>query len=265
VNKSLEGKVALVTGAAKGIGKGIALKLSQEGANIVVADILINEAEVVAQQLIEMGTKSMAIKLDVTSKQEIENVFALIMDRYRKIEILVTCAGTEQTPCSVIEIDEREWNHVLNVNLMGTLYCCQVVGREMIKQRYGKIITISSLNGKTGVPYTVAYNVSKFGVIGLTKTLANELAPYHINVSNICPGLTDTELLARVWNIRASMLGVSVEELYKNAIKNISLKRLAIPDDLGNLAVFLASDQSSYITGEIINVAGGLTEVVFSR
>jgi len=263
MNMNLEGKVALITGAAKGIGNGIALKLASEGANIVAADVLIKEAERVARQLVEMGTRSMALKLDVTSKKEIENVLTQIMDQYGKIDILVTCAGVEQIPCSAIEIDEKEWDKVLNINLKGTLYCCQVVGREMMKQKYGKIITISSLNGKTGVPYTVAYNISKFGVIGLTKTLANELAPYNINVNSICPGLTDTELLARVWERRASILGVSREEVYRSAINNIPLKRLGIPNDLGNIAVFLASDHSNYITGELIHVTGGLSEVVF--
>jgi len=265
MNMNLKDKVAIVTGAAKGIGRGIALKLAGEGSNIVVADILTDDAEAVAEQLVKMGTKSIALKLDVTSRKKIESVFARIMEEYKQIDILVTCAGVEQIPCSTIEIDEKEWDKVLNVNLKGALYCCQVAGREMMKRQYGKIITISSLNGKTGVPHTAAYNISKFGVIGLTKTLANELAPYNINVNSICPGLTDTELLARVWARRAAILNLDKEEIFNNAINHIPMKRLATADDIAKLAVFLASDHSSYITGEAMSVTGGLTEVQFSR
>lgn len=248
---NLEGKVALITGGAKGIGRGIAFKLSNEGANRVVADILIKEAQEVAEELVELGTNSIALRLDVTSKKEIEDLLALIIDKYRKIDILVACAGIEQKPCPVIEIADEEWDRVLNINLRGVLYCCQFVGREMIKQKYGKIITISSLNGKTGVPYTVAYNVSKFGIIGLTKTLANELAAYNIFVNSVCPGPTNTELLERVWERKALILGVSKEQVYKNAIRNIPLQRLATADDIGDLVVFLASERSKYITGEV--------------
>lgn len=211
----LQGRVALITGAAKGIGKGIALKLCAEGANIIVADILVDAAEETAQQLVKLGTNSIAAKLDVTAKMDIESLLARIMAEYKRIDILVTCAGVEQIPCSVVELDEKEWDRVLNINLKGVLYSCQVVAGEMIKQKYGKIITISSLNGKTGVPYTVAYNISKFGVIGLTKTLANELAIYNINVNSVCPGPTGTDLLEKVWKRRAAISGASKEEVTK--------------------------------------------------
>lgn len=256
----ISGKTAIVTGGARGIGRAVVLSLAKRGANLVVADLDLGFARTVETEIRNIGCDHLTVKTDVTKKDEVHKMVQKAIQKFKRIDILVNSAGIVlESP--ITETEEKDWDALLQVNLKGVFLCCQIVAREMMKQRSGKIVNISSMAGKTGPALEGAYATSKSGVITFTKVLAQELGPYGINVNTVCPGLIETDMLNRVCEKVSALKGVSVEGLRDHLISCIPLGRLGNPEDVANLILFLASEQANYITGESVNITGGYPAV----
>jgi NAD(P)-dependent dehydrogenase (short-subunit alcohol dehydrogenase family) len=259
----LRDKVGLVTGSAQGIGRGIAMRMAEEGANVILSDI----NEVKLRETYENDIRRIYggaeikggyFKLDVTSEKEIEKVVDEIIRRYEKLDILVNSAGVLSS-YSIVELDEEEWDRVINVNLKGTFLLTKVALKRMMRRRQGRIINIASDCGITGRALQSHYCSSKFGVIGFTQSAALEAAEYNILVNAVCPGPVDTALRRRDVAMKAKVRGISFEDLEAKENSSIPLgKRPGKPEEVGEVVVFLASDLNTFITGEKINVSGGL-------
>jgi 3-oxoacyl-[acyl-carrier protein] reductase len=242
----LIGKVALVTGAAQGIGKAVALLLARHGADIVVSDINLEKAEETAKEIESIGPKAMAIKVNVASLNDVERMVEAVLKKFGKIDILINNAGITRDKL-ILRMTEEDWDIVLNVNLKGTFNCTKAVVRHMAKQRSGKIVSIASVVGEMGNAGQVNYAASKAGVIGLTKTIAREFAQRGINVNAIAPGYIETPM--------TEVLSDKVKEELKRLIP---MERLGKPEDVAETVLFLVSEESNYITGQVLNVNGGI-------
>jgi 3-oxoacyl-[acyl-carrier protein] reductase len=243
----LAGKVALITGAQQGIGRAIALAYGREGASVVVNYLDDRQAaEAIAAQIRQQGGRAVAVAGDVACAHDVQRMIEA-GSAFGGIDVLVNNAGIfPRVP--FLEMSEAQWDEVLTVNLKGTFLCTQAVARELVRQgRPGAIINLASGAAFRSSPRGVHYVASKAGVVGLTRAAALELAPYRIRVNAIAPGLTDTA---------QPRYGMSEEEL-QAAGRQIPLGRMAVPEDIANLAVFLASEEASYITGQTIHVNGG--------
>jgi 3-oxoacyl-[acyl-carrier protein] reductase len=242
----LTGKVALVTGAAQGIGRAIALLLAQKGADIVVSDINLEKAQETAKEIETIGRRAMAIKVDVANSDNVERMVQAILERFGQIDILVNNAGIARDKL-VLRMTEEDWDAVLNINLKGTFHCTKAVVKHMSKQRSGKIVNIASVVGEMGNAGQANYSASKAGVIGFTKTIAREFARRGINVNAIAPGY-----------IQTPMTDVLPEKVKEGLRRMIPLERLGQPEDVAEAVFFLVSEASSYITGQVLNVNGGI-------
>lgn len=250
----LHGEVAIVTGGAQGLGREMSLALAEAGASVVVADMNLEKAKDVAQEIEKLGVQSLAVQVDVTHKDQVEAMVQKTIDVFGKIDILVASAGVGQWVKSE-EMSLEDWNRVISINLTGLFLCCQAVGREMIKRRKGSIITISSMSGiVANVPQPQShYNASKGAVIMLTKSLAMEWAPYNVRVNTIAPGYMQTKLVED--------LLVQYPEYAKLWRELTPMKRLGKPEEIKGPCVFLASNASSYMTGSVLVMDGGYTMV----
>jgi 3-oxoacyl-[acyl-carrier protein] reductase len=242
----LKDKVALITGGARGIGQAIALTFAKEGADIVVADVNLEIAQKTASEIENLGAKALALEMDVTNYDLVEAGINKILDKMGKVDILVNNAGITKDNL-VLRMSQAEWDAVINVNLKGTFNCIKAVSRPMVKQRSGRIISIASIIGLMGNPGQANYAASKAGIIALTKTIAKELASRNINANAVAPGFIQTEMTAKL-----------PEDIRKKMLEAIPLAKLGTPQDVANLCLFLASDESSYITGQTITIDGGM-------
>ena len=242
----LKGKVALVTGAAQGIGKAIALLLARNGADIVVSDINLEKAEETAKEIGAMGPKAVAVKVDVANLSDVDQMVTGILEKLAKIDILVNNAGITRDKL-ILRMTEEDWDAVLGVNLKGTFNCTKAVVRHMAKQRSGKIVNIASVVGEMGNAGQANYSASKAGVIGLTKTIAREYAQRGINVNAIAPGYIETPMTEAL-----------PEKAKEELRKLIPMERLGKPEDVAEAVLFLVSEESSYMTGQVLNVNGGI-------
>jgi len=252
----LKGKVALVSGSAQGIGQAVAFCLAQNGADIAALDINLAGAEASITTITNIGSQGLALQADVTNKSQIQSAIAKTIERFGRIDILVNCAGIVNS--SLIEdLPEEIWDKVMAINTKSVFLMTQAVIPIMKNQNYGKIVNISSQAGKVGEAGNGVYCASKAAVSMLTQVLALELASHKINVNAICPGYTDTVIMQQVFQKRGPIENMTPDEYETRLLSDVPLKRMAKPEEIGELAAFLASDKSSYITGIAITIAGG--------
>jgi NAD(P)-dependent dehydrogenase (short-subunit alcohol dehydrogenase family) len=251
-------QVALVTGAGQGIGRASALALSEAGAHVVVADINGQRAEATTEAIISSQRRALAVQADVGDVLEIDRMVRRVLDSFGQIDILVNNAGVTRR-ADIMELTEEDWDRIHRVNAKGVFFCLQRVAREMIPRRSGRIINIASIAGKgyAGASNT-AYAASKGAVISLTKMAALQLARHNINVNSVCPGVTRTALSDANLRVRAQNEGVTIEEMAHRRAEIIPLKRANDPEDVAAMVLFLASAGARNITGQSINVDGGL-------
>lgn len=246
MDKRLSGKVALITGSARGIGEGIATLFAKEGANIVLSDVneeLLKDTET---KISSLGVKVLSCKADVTNQGQVEEMVKKIVDKFGKIDILVNNAGITKDNL-LLRMSEAEWDAVLSVNLKGAFLCTKAVSKIMLKQRSGKIVNMASIIGIYGNAGQVNYAASKGGLIAFTKSIAKELASRNINANAIAPGFIKTEMTDKL-----------TEDSKKVMLERIPLNRFGEIKDVACAALFLASDESNYITGCTIQVDGGI-------
>jgi 3-oxoacyl-[acyl-carrier protein] reductase len=241
----LKDKKAIVTGAGQGIGRSIALKLAQEGANIVIAEVNPDTGTQTAREVEALGRRGLFIAVDVANQKQVQTMVDQVLRAWRGIDILVNNAGLDR-PSTLLKVKEEDWETVLGVHLKGTLNCIQAVAPNMIENGYGKIINTSSVWGKSGAVSEICYSSAKAGIIGLTKSVARELGRYQINVNVVLPGFILTPTVSKM------------AEKYRNMIiENTPLKRGGQPEEVANVVAFLASDEASFMTGAMVEVSGG--------
>jgi NAD(P)-dependent dehydrogenase (short-subunit alcohol dehydrogenase family) len=254
----LNGKVALVTGAASGIGNACALALAEAGAQVVVADINAAGAKATADTITAFQRQAIPVTADVGDLNQIDAMVRQALAAFGQIDIVVNNAGVTRR-ADIMELTEADWDRIHRVNAKGVFFCLQRVAREMIPRRTGRIINIASIAGK-GYAGTsnAAYAASKGAVISLTRTASQQLAKYDINVNSVCPGVTRTALSNDNLAVRAREAGVTVEEMERRRVADIPLGRANDPADIAAMAVFLASPGARNITGQNYNVDGGI-------
>jgi acetoin reductase-like protein len=256
VEKELNNKIAMVTGCGQGIGNAIALELARNGANIVANDLNAVTATATAEEIMKLGREAFVIKADVTNGEQVKSMVEKAIQKFGRIDILVNNAGIA-TLGPFIQVTEEEWDKVMSANAKSVFLCSKFVAPQMMKQKEGKIVNVSSRSGKTGSKLYAPYTASKFAVIGLTQVMALELGAYGINVNAVCPGIVETSMLAREVAELEKLTGITADELRKEWLKTIALGRLEKPDDVARVVVFLCSRAASYMTGQAINVTGG--------
>lgn len=269
-----EGKVAIVTGAAsqRGIGHSCALRLAKEGASVVVVDLEVpiqrfleeqrdtewNGLSSVVEEIERLGHQAMAVSADTSDWSQVNLMAEKALERFGRIDILVNNAAVNQEPVPVVDLEEAVWDRVMAVNVKGVFLCSKRIAREMIQQRGGSIINMGSIAGRRGVANLGAYCSSKFAVVAITQVLALELAPYGIRVNAVYPGWVDTDMNVDLARKEAEEWGVRKQEANRRLAEQvIPLKRMARPDEIASVVTFLASDESSYLTGQGVNVTGG--------
>lgn len=259
--RDLEGKTALVTGAAQGLGLGIAKTLAERGAKVIIGDLQLEAAEREARSLSDQGLAVEAVTLDIARSEAVDQCFEQVLAKHGRLDILVNNAGVGQKVAAVVELSDAEWLRVINNTLTGTFYCCRAAGRIMQQQESGAIVNIASINGHNPAALVAGYNVAKAGVISLTKTLALELAAYGVRVNAISPGPVYTEFNKTVMSQRCESLEISESQMIERVRNAIPLGRWGEAQDIANAVAFLCSSQAGWITGEILRVSGGLEGV----
>ncbi len=244
--QSLEDKIAIVTGASRGIGKAIALKLATLGADVVLTATRLENVSPIAEEIEKMGRQALPLALNVADFDEVTTVMKTALETFSKINILVNNAGITKDNL-LVRMGQAEWDDVIAVNLKGTFNCIRATTKAFMKRREGKIINITSVVGVIGNAGQANYSASKAGIIGLTKSVAKELAPRNIQVNAIAPGFIMTDMTAAL-----------PEEAKSNLENTIPMGRMGKPEDIANVVGFLASDAANYITGQVINVDGGM-------
>jgi len=241
----LDGRKVIVTGAGQGIGRSIALKMAQEGADIAVVEWNPDTGVQTQREVEALGRRSLFFAVDVADRRQVEKMVAEVISTFGQIDILVNNAGFDR-PGNLLKTKEEDWDAVLDVHLKGTLNCIQAVIPHMIEKSYGKIVNLSSVWGKRGAVSELSYSTAKAGIIGLTKSIARELGKYQINVNAVLPGFILTPTVSKM------------AEKYRNIIiENTPFKRAGQPEEVANVVAFLASDEASFMTGAEVEVSGG--------
>jgi len=246
----LKGKVAIITGARRGMGRTHALTLAKAGAKVVVADISLEDCQKVVKEIEKNKGEALAVKCDVAKKEEVEEMVKKAVEKFGKVDILVNNAGICQFK-PFLDLTEEEWDRTLNINLKGYFLCAQAAAKEMVKQKSGVIINIASVAmGQVGVgfPTLAHYCASKAGIVAMTETLASELAPFNIRVNAIAPGAIETPMIDPM---------KQDPKIMEAMLARVPMHRVGKPEEVSNLVLFLASDESSYMTGSTIVIDGG--------
>lgn len=253
----LQGKVAIVTGGAQGMGRAICLRYAQEGANVVVADLNLEGAQATVDEITAADGKALAVQVDVRSQDQVQRMVDTAVAHFGGLDILVNNAGVGKI-IPFLETTERDWDFMFDINCKGLLWCSQAAARQMIAQgRGGKIVNLASQAGRRGEALVLAYCASKACVISMNQSLALALAPYKINVNAIAPGIVDTPFWDEVDKQFAKLLNMDIGEPKRTFTKAIPLGRIEQPEDITGAAVFLASSDSDYVTQQCLNVDGG--------
>ncbi|MDP3991021.1 MAG: 3-oxoacyl-ACP reductase family protein [Candidatus Nealsonbacteria bacterium] len=246
----LKGKVAIITGARRGMGRTHALALAKAGAKVVVSDISLEDCQKVAKEIEKQKGEALAVKCDVSKKEEVDKMIQMAVSKWGRIDILVNNAGICQFK-PFLEMTEKEWDLTLDINLKGYFFCAQAVAKQMVKQKSGVIVNIASVAmGQQGIgfPNIAHYCASKGGIVGLTEALAIELAPYNIRVNAVSPGMIETPMISSVKQDKKTIEAI---------LSRVPLRRVGRPEEVSNLVLFLVSEDSSYITGSTVVVDGG--------
>jgi NAD(P)-dependent dehydrogenase (short-subunit alcohol dehydrogenase family) len=268
---NLRDKIAIVTGAGQGIGKGVALRLARAGAQVVVAEFNPETAEATAAEIRALERRALAYPIDLSQVEQIQPMVDRVVSEFGKVDILVNCAGRVQTKY-MLDLTPEDWDRVVNTNLRGLFFCLQTVARQMVAQvpeeirhtdraphSLGKIVNFASVAGRSGRPYSTHYAAAKAAVISLTKSAALALARYNINVNAVAPGLVPTAMWVQIDHERGLIFGTSPGEAMHDFVEqNVPLKRAGTPEDLASAVAFLCSPEADYITGQCLNVDGGI-------
>ncbi len=258
---SLDGSLAVVTGAAQGLGLAMVEQLARSGAQVIIADLQLEKAREEAEQLRSRNLLVSAAQLDVTDSAAVSAFFKALVVEHKHLDILVNNAGVGQQVTPIVELSDAEWDRVMAATLTGAFYCSRTVGGIMEEQESGCIVNVSSINGLNPAALVAAYNVAKAGIISLTQTLALELAAYGVRVNAICPGPVYTEFNRRNMAQRCQSLNITEEEMIERIRAAIPLGRWGEPVDIAQTVAFLCSPAASWITGEVFRVSGGLAGV----
>jgi NAD(P)-dependent dehydrogenase (short-subunit alcohol dehydrogenase family) len=253
----LKDRVAIVTGGGVGIGRSIALAFAKEGAAAVVTSRNLSNLEDVVKQIEGQRGRATAIQTDISDERQVQRMVAQTLDEYGQIDILVNNSGIAGATANIVDVTLDDWNKTLAVNLTGTMLCSREVLKSMIPRQRGNIINIVSLAAKSGFMMRSPYCASKWGVVGLTLTLAAEVGIYNIRVNGISPGPTQGPRIEAVYRAKAEALGIPYEEFYESNAAKMALHRLVTAEEIAAAAVFFASNESSGITGEVLNVNAG--------
>jgi len=254
---NIQNKVALVTGGGRGIGAKIAERLGAGGVRVAVCGTTLDVLQQKAAEIQSAGGAAMAVEADVVDEGQVAALFEKVNETWGPVEILVNNAGIAGPTAGVGVVALEDWQRTLDVNLTGAFLCARAAAPAMIEARWGKIINISSMAGKTAYPLRAPYAASKWGMIGLSHTLAKELGPKNIQVNTICPGPTAGDRMRRVIQARADQMGRPFEEVETEFVSGTALKRMATEDEVAALAIYLLSDEAAAVTGQAIDVAAG--------
>jgi NAD(P)-dependent dehydrogenase (short-subunit alcohol dehydrogenase family) len=254
---NLAGKFIMITGAARGIGLGLALAAAGKGANLILVDRDEASLEAVKQECLEITGYVKSVVIDITNIQKMRKTVDQVIAYTDRIDVLINNAGIMQTK-SFLEIEEEDWDRVFSVNLKGLFFLSQAVGKHMMTRRQGSIIHISSIAARFPRPLAMHYGASKAAVLSLTKSMAEYFGEYGVRVNAVCPGPMETEMLQAIGRDRAALFGGSTEKAILDYVGPIPLKRVGQPRDVAEAALFLASNQAAYITGQALNVCGGV-------
>jgi NAD(P)-dependent dehydrogenase (short-subunit alcohol dehydrogenase family) len=250
-------KTVIVTGASRGIGKGIALYFYENGANVVFAMRNVQKYDLPESAV--SSDRALLVKVDVTKTADIKNMVKQTIEKFSKIDILINNAGVDQ-PMPLLDITEEHLDYVWDTNVKALVMCSKYVAKEMIKNKYGKIINLSSIAGKEGTLYHIAYSSSKHAVIGVTKSMARELIPYNINVNAVCPGLINTDMLQGFFKDYAKLTNTSAKDELNKMIELTPRGEMGTPQDVAELIGFLCSDNAKNIVGHAFNTDGGILQ-----